>query len=447
VALFSDVSSMSQRDATLDVAFALAPCDKSGSSTASPTAGAIARSAHPDVPVSLPWISSEVARPEDYQGDIKILVQRTGRELWGKEAESLVPQAAQRLDGISLSSTETGAPSTAELLLARRIVLASTNKENLPPHRTELCRWWVEMLLTSDRDSERLVDVVRTDRVFYDFPRGPALPDDRYSKRQPKRRQGDTGWRGGWERTLPFLKHPERLTMAELELALVIFSWQEDKPVFPQWLQLHAPDLLPCIHRFLLRRYCCELLGPFKEALAAADRFRPPYRAGEIYGVHLRMLSMIAVGLMALLGASDVLDHLAAHNTAQALLMTCLLLALVFILRYRLLSWEVFRQNHGFLASKAHAESRIVWLFTHVLAYAVIMSACANGFLFLHDVAPRLVSVVAQPPDLSRGPHTLDCLDAAGRGLLSIVVQGLLAAVLGVVLQSLWDSHSIVDAD
>lgn len=342
------------------------------------------------------------------------------------------------LENITLATDE--APSTDEQTLMRRIALGHNGLKEPRQNQVDICRAWVELLLASDRRTEQLIQIVRLDAVFYAFP-GTSSKETDLSKRRPRKKNDRPEQ---WRKCLSFLHHPENLSIPELELALAVFDWNADKPGFNPWIAEFAPDLLPRIHQFLLRHYSHELLAPFSAALKSVGRNRPPYRAGEVRGIHLRMMAMTAVGMMALFGAQDLWRLFEVKHAGQALLIAIVLLASSFLLR-QLLYWEIFRQNHGFLAHKAHARPRFLWLFQRVLLYGFLLAAAADLFLWLQHVNPG--ELLQALHGFRPGPLLLKALKLTAYRLLHISACGVFAAVLGVMLQSLWDSHSVIDAD
>ncbi len=170
-------------------------------------------------------------------------------------------------------------------------------------------------------------------------------------------------WPKAWGPVLPWLRHPERLTVGELELALAVFEWKAKQPRFVWWLR-HRPHVLWRIHRFLLKRYCYELLSPFREALRADGLDRPPFRAGELWQLQPRIAGLSFIGFLAMLGLYRDLDLFcgpcmagggvpAGALWAAAALCAGLLWVVVYV--------DVFKQNRGMMSSLMHGARR-VWL-------------------------------------------------------------------------------------
>lgn len=113
-----------------------------------------------------------------------------------------------------------------------------------------------------------VIDRARTPAEFWSW-----LSRDQVLYQWQNTRKGQPKCRSEWDSSsgiagkLKWLETPEALTVAELELALVIFQWNEEQPKFTVWLSDLAPECLPEIHRFLLHRYCWPLLDAFEAAL------------------------------------------------------------------------------------------------------------------------------------------------------------------------------------
>lgn len=145
-------------------------------------------------------------------------------------------------------------------------------KYEFPDRLQPYCYRWVHFL-TEVADNlfllqDCLLRVSRGDSVFYQTGREPDLC------LSPK---AHSEWSEGWDQTLPWLRHPEQLTVPELELALCIFRWDRERPVLADWL-CRYPYILPRIQRYFLSRYC----WPLKDALDEAMGLKPDLPA--LYG-------------------------------------------------------------------------------------------------------------------------------------------------------------------
>lgn len=112
---------------------------------------------------------------------------------------------------------------------------------------------------------------------------------------------------------LPWLKKDEatRLSVPELELALVLFQWEQKtekamKPLLAAWAVEH-PFILPRIESFLARRYCTVLEGHLHSAQQGDEK---GWRARAMRYLRSlgRELLLALIGLLAVLSTGPLLD-------------------------------------------------------------------------------------------------------------------------------------------
>jgi hypothetical protein len=299
----------------------------------------------------------------------------------------------------------------------------------------ESAKAWVEFLLSlasAPARAQEFIDKVANDTVFYQPYSSIPQP--------PKPRQK---WVKEWEDdVLRWMDKPQDLTAVELELALAIFEWRGHEPRFADWLTCCHPYLLPQIHRYLLRHYTYPLLKSFNQTLKAMEKEdQRIYKAGELCNLPLRLIGSVTVGAFAMMGAGQLFPLLAqprgVFHAAFALLLS---LVLIFAALRPLLRHEVLRQNRGLIVSDPHMRPRLRSLFGSTLKWACGVSFSVKLLL---TIMPKLDKL-----SLERLVQTLTSYTwmqiaqialAQFAGFLSMAA---VAAVVGILIQWLWDDHS-----
>lgn len=330
---------------------------------------------------------------------------------------------------------------------------------------------WVLFLCTRTQDTFFLQHFRVRDAVFYEQPR--ASNEDNPLHLQPKP-HADWGLLNDthdeptkeWQNRLPWLEHPERLTVAELELALAIFEWDPKRPRFVWWIE-RFPHILRRVHQFLLRRYCWTLLGPFEEAcnleeapkclesmpgseplarwarrikacIPKADRPRlmqAPFRAALWWWAYPRMWGMVALGNFALLSGSiidafffGVPGNGPLPGAAPASWCCHVFIAMsAFAAMWILIQTDVFKQNHGLMASPAHACPRVCGLLSRLLAFGLAIAFFSA--LMLGRLGPEAGSVGV----------------AACARVVAILAHGVVGTLVGIVLQWFWNDFAATE--
>jgi hypothetical protein len=215
---------------------------------------------------------------------------------------------------------------------------------------------WVGFLIGEGSSSEsRFLQRYRAkDTTFYRVDKTDGEP------RPTLRPKPRSAWPEPWKGKLESLKSPQFLTVTELELALTIFDWDSgERARFVWWIQW-KPEILWKVHRFLLKRYCFDLLDAFEEA-AAQDGGRfdlPPYRAGERWRIHPRIWCLTGVGVLALSSLGHTLNFFFAAGWGNGVIALALGAAAFAVLR-RLIRIDVYRQNMGVMSSDRHGTPRV----------------------------------------------------------------------------------------
>jgi len=234
----------------------------------------------------------------------------------------------------------------------------------------EWCYAWVRYLVGDEVTTATfyLQQYVVTDTRFY---RGRD-PSGEGSLRPKSRAE----WPGAWKGVLRWLRHPERLTVGELELALAVFEWTAERPRFVWWLR-ERPHILWRIHRFLLKRYGYELLVPFCKALRADGLDQPPFRAGELWLLQPRIAGLSFIGFLAVVGLLRDVDLFCGPCMAGggvppgvlwagSLLCALLLWVVVYV--------DVFKQNRGVMSSLSHGVRRVWQTVFYFLWWGTVFS-------------------------------------------------------------------------
>lgn len=363
-----------------------------------------------------------------------------------------------------------GALTAEGLTTARHLALlaAAAHKDLDVPARR-----WVQFLVDDLASSQHFfLQAQRTDDVEF-FSRGGV----RGGTLQPKPK---TSWPRGWSEKLRWLRHPEQLTVTELELALVLFKWDSDKADLAEWVR-DCPHILWRVHRFLLRRYSLQLLGPFRQALCAdtamggwrqrtrrrlgawlgwgwlagctdKNLHQPPFRAGELLWLQPRLIGMTLVGYLACLG----LDALKLLFFAGPLGPAVGALGVALAALWALYHVDVFKQNRGVLASARHGRPRVLGMVLRSLAVSAVLSVAPMLFwtcvrplrgveldpvvplgqpALPGVVVPYLHATASWPPDWA----------LTGRMTVGWLAMVATAAALGCLLQWFWEDTSTLE--
>jgi hypothetical protein len=285
-----------------------------------------------------------------------------------------------------------------------------------------------------------LIDDESSARSF--FLQEYRLRDQTFYSGDPRRLRPlcRSGWAEPWQEQLPWLIHPEHLTVTELELALAIFRWHEPAPRLCRWLQAR-PHVLWRIHSMLLRRYCFELLPHLRRAMRADGLYRPPFRAGELPRLGLRIGGLTAVGYVACLGI-DAAPVLFFH---VAWWLTALLLVACAGVTYWLYLRDVLKRNRGVMENKRHAARRVGRIMWRSLLWSGLLSlpVLVLWWQMLALPAPLQAGVVPQlHPAWPISSADLALTLRAALGWLAMVG---FAGLLGCLVQWLWEDTSVLE--
>jgi hypothetical protein len=294
--------------------------------------------------------------------------------------------------------------------------------------------------------------------------------------------QGSSGVLQEWQNCLRWLDAPTAfgshsyraadLTVAELELALVLFNWKEDRPRFAWWVR-RWPHILHTVHLFLLRRYSWTLLAAFEEARIAEKALYPPTFDAEYTRRHehcngifkpfrlLRMWGLMLLGLFTIRQVFPCPDSAWHHplpffasdwtQFAGACFLLCFSVAGLWLLCYK----DVLKQNHGMLISFAHARPRTLRLCRSVAWRGLVTAGVFHGIGWVSFHANALVAVFrgltgAKPTE--KGMALL--LQSAGGNAIfwnlathamGIVALGMTAAFIGVCGQWVFQDVSLTE--
>jgi hypothetical protein len=302
---------------------------------------------------------------------------------------------------------------------------------------------WINFLLKPPTETHYFEEIRSLDETFYQGPKNL----------EPKPIANST------ENAFPlgiWLKHPERLTIAELELALAIFQWNEPNPQLVWWVK-ERPYLLHKIHRFLLQRYCFPLLSALRQARKTAGLDSPPYRAVEWERINPRLTGFVAIGTLAVIG----LDFLPAFFFAGFYANRPVALASVFLfyILIELAYVDIFKQNRPLLVTRRHASCRVRRLFLEVLGRSAVLSAlmiafwtAAERILQSRENLNRVFNTARDSWNLSNlvWPYLLGRLEntwplEVWRLLTGFIAMVASAAVLGFLLQGFWEDTSALE--
>lgn len=311
--------------------------------------------------------------------------------------------------------------------------------------------------------------IADSDRSFY--LQTSRAADPVFFHRQTLRPRAQTAWRDGWPGKLPWLAQrgrARRLTVAELELCLVLFDWDADKPRFAWWVSQY-PFILSKIHLFLLRRYCGTLLWAFRKARAEARKAKrrrpvPPeykpapgqapkaadtdgaqgeydlcrvgFSAGVCWWLYPRVWGLNFIGLLAVLSSEELA---ASFFPPGSDLLSLWIVVVLGVLGLGLLVIvDVFKQNARLLIAFAHALSRCVWLFGGLLWRGLACSLFAEFPLFIADRS-ELLDALAVPNGMAAGGY--EWLHA----VMGILARGVWVALIGALIQWFWEDKAATE--
>jgi hypothetical protein len=274
-----------------------------------------------------------------------------------------------------------------------------------------------------------------------------------------------------WRRRLAYLKHPQRLSLAEFEVALMLFEWLPESPPSPAadssvesnklspprfpvvaaWLPKQAPMLLRRIEPWLLNHYCYPLLRPFRRALAQSNLLRLPFCGLGRGFFRPRLIAFVVVGLLALHGAGDVADVFKAaadgevgKRGAHAAILTILPL-----LTWILALVDVRRRNPG----AAFSLSTRAWLRRGTLLAASMLSIGVLGSVVVAGLTQQIESIAlltgvwtalrgaGSEPAASQPQGAFASVDFGA----AILARGAAYALCGAFAQWLWGRESAIE--
>lgn len=257
----------------------------------------------------------------------------------------------------------------------------SLDSEGLESAR-RCCYEWVNFITAEESSSLSffLRDYCAKDETFYKINKGEVTL-------VPKRQKD---WSKGWNAKLRWLKS-HRLTVPELELALVLFDWNGCKPSLARWAT-NYPQILWRVDRFLLRRYCFPLLKALRCATSglggSATRVAS---AGPLARIYPRICILAALGYSAIVGLHPVVAFLFGVDERRVFLggVACCLFVST------LLYLVVHRGNFGVVSSKSEVLRRALWTWLHasVRAAGVGLFVALFWLALAHTLDPtRLVN-------------------------------------------------------
>ncbi len=317
---------------------------------------------------------------------------------------------------------------------------------------------WVEHLISPAGTTQRffLQEYCSRDAGLYDSRTLRPMHWDKEPKwRNAFKRLSHWDERPDWRKAYPWLKHPENLTITELELVLAIFrpftgqesglarwaracglshSWllwtcfpkkmQEGGARFAGWIERY-PHLLWQIHRFLLSRYCFQLLPAFREALRAGRRtfgdkegggsgngaaearggkdggstlYAPPFRAGEFLTLYPRIAGLVSIGFLGLMEVDLAQVLFFATSWLVAFVAGVAAIVLLFVLNYM----DIYKQNRGVMNDRRHGGGRAWGLLTRFLGWGAFLTALYVFLVHLSGNAQE--SAIHDWPSASPGP-------------------------------------------
>lgn len=348
---------------------------------------------------------------------------------------------------------------------------------------------WTRLLLDYSVDCTFISEIAEKDPRFYE-----VVTETESGDRQLKIRvTGDRREKYGtpvekpqsWRKVLACFDacgcNVQQLTPIELELALVVFDWWQDKPRFAQWLFVR-PEVLRRIEHFLLQRYCWSLLKMFRWALRAclATNESAPegvkltspigsYRAFKRFraaavGLPLRMWGLAMIGFLSTF-AVDALQNMIWFGPWLMTLLVGLVAAGV---SWGLAYVDVYKQ-HGGEISKRLAMRRAVGLFCRLWGFACVFACLAilllfaawpDG-LFFDNPEIQVEGETLTKMDAYRQHHPLRVLtgslsdgsadqvqafwNSVCQWLIASFTLGSLSAFLGITVQWLWEDKSAIE--
>ena len=307
---------------------------------------------------------------------------------------------------------------------------------------------WIKFLLEPGTKSFHFEETRSKDTTFYNGLR-------------PKPKMNDTS---GWNFPLPWLEHPEHLTIAELEVALAVFAWDGSAPDFAWWVKMR-PYLLHRIHLFCLQRYCFPLLRALRKARKRkegkeAELDAPPYRAMEQEWINWRLTGFVAIGMLAVLGLEfPAVFFFAGFFWNLPVFLLCIALG---CLLWSLIQGDVFKQNKPLLADRRHARSRTLRLLLETLLRSAIFGLFAVAFWKFAEDALRREGALERIFRVPSGevtstnfenlvwPYIGLGLDPSfwlelWRHVTGFCALVLSAAVLGFLVQGFWEETSVLE--
>jgi hypothetical protein len=302
-------------------------------------------------------------------------------------------------------------------------------------------------LCRESMDSFYLQEFRARDSTFF-----TVNPPDNFNNLEPK---PHSKWDNSWRQKLKWLDGKPRitrlgwfslrydaraLTVAELEVVLALFDWDEERPRFAHWV-LRWPHILRTVHHFLLKRYCFSLLDAFEEARSVAKLRRPPYEVGKFWRVQVRMWGLVVVGIWPIVQTLGLTPFFPAD--VGQLHMPLILLATSGVLLWFTLLQDVFKQNHGVMASNRHARPRACRLWCMFAWRGAIAAAIAAASPSLYQamnertLAETFALCLHYLADVSPGE-----LAMAFTGALSL---GLTTALTGAVGQWIFSDAAVTE--
>ncbi len=329
------------------------------------------------------------------------------------------------------------------------------------------CREWLDFLLNSPHAAAFAARIRARDEVFYDFATLQPRPR---SQRQ-----------NGWQDQLPWLgRDASAMTILEFEIALVLFTWDVQPkdcgaPRFALWLEFF-PHVLAQVEAFALRRYAWTLLRLLRQARKLHTQLRkthrrgtemsapsavaapepanfdlPAHQAGRGLRWQPRIHALVLVGLFAVIGVDSVQAFLFGGPWFLVLPVAAAAAGMIWLIA----DIDVYKRNHGLIVEgRTHARSRVFRLFGRFLGIGILWSlpltvllATAGGWsdgalTMIDNQSPR-TNLVA--PGLSGVCSGLGWPIVAARLLLGTVAQGVVGALLGSLLNWIWQDRSATE--
>lgn len=303
----------------------------------------------------------------------------------------------------------------------------------------ELCQVWLWYLLGDEVTARHmyLSDYRAQDVTYYDAGTlVPVVPKER----TPASPTALLPW---------WLRHPERLSILELELCLILFDRNSKAEKVAPWL-LRKPGLLRHVQATLLKRYCFTLLGALRRAkrqdkvlkkthlLAPAFVWAPP-----------RIFGLAAVGYLATV-TSDIIPAV-LYGASLVWIFGVIFFGSVVTAFF--LYFNVHKHNLGAFGTWRHARFRIARLFITwagcsaleglllILTWVVAAGVAADGFVRFESsplsnlVIPRFGSFTASSIDIGY----------TGDRLVRFLALVFTANVIGGLLQWFWDDRSALE--